>query len=133
MEETTMRTFVLGAMLVVASTGASFAQSADDGMGVFQRFCSPCHDVGPGARVKLGPPLNGLDGRKAGSFEGFNYSDVMKNANVTWNEAQFKEFIRAPQMKFPGTRMAFTGLKEDADVNNIWAYLVSFGPNGDKK
>jgi cytochrome c len=121
-----MRKFVLGAMLVLASTGASFAQSADEGMTVFQRFCGPCHDAGPGARIKLGPPLNGLDGRKAGSFEGFNYSDPVKGANLTWNEAQFKEFIRNPQMKFPGTRMAFQGLREDADVNNVWAYLNQF-------
>jgi len=120
-------------MLVAASTGAGWAQSADEGMAVFQRFCAPCHDAGPGARIKLGPPLNGLDGKKAAAFEGFNYSDAMKNANVTWNEAQFKEFIRNPQTKFPMTRMAFTGLKEDADVNNIWAFLAQFAPDGNKR
>jgi cytochrome c len=126
-----MRTFVLAGMLVVASTGVGLTQEA--GKAVFDRFCLPCHDVGDGARIKLGPPLNGIDGRKAGTFEGFNYSDAVKNANFNWNEAQFKEFIKNPQQKFPGTRMAFTGLREEADVNNIWDFLKSFAADGKKK
>jgi cytochrome c len=127
-----MRTFVLAAMLVAASTGAGWAQDAAAGLGVFQRFCSPCHDAGEGARIKLGPPLNAIDGRKAGAFEGFNYSDPVKASGITWNEAQFKEYIRNPLQKLPGTRMAFTGLKEEADVNNIWAYLKQFKADGSK-
>lgn len=126
-----MRTFVFAAVFVVASTGAGFTQDA--GKAVFDRFCLPCHDIGEGARIKLGPPLNGVDGRKGGTFEGFNYSDAIKNANVTWGEATFKEFIKGPLQKYPGTRMAFTGLREEADINNIWDFIKSFGPDGKKK
>ena len=61
-------------LLLAASTGTSLAQDAAAGEQVFKRLCSPCHDIGRTAKVKLGPPLNGVDGRKAGTFEGFNYS-----------------------------------------------------------
>jgi len=59
----------------------------------FRKWCLPCHDAGDGAKIKLGPPLNGIDGRKAGTFEGYNYSDAMKGSGITWDEAVFKEYI----------------------------------------
>ena len=67
-----MRTLMIAGIVVAASTGAALAQDAAAGEQVFKRLCSPCHDIGPAAKVKLGPPLNGIDGRKAGTFEGFN-------------------------------------------------------------
>jgi cytochrome c len=109
------------------------AQDAGAGKDIFSRMCLPCHDAGEGARVKLGPPLNGVDGRKSGAFEGFNYSDAMKNAGITWSEAQFKEYIKSPMAKVPGTRMAFAGLRDEGDANNLWAYLKSFNADGKPK
>ena len=126
-----MRTCVFAAVLVIASTGAGLAQ--EGGQAVFQRMCLPCHDAGEGARVKLGPPLNGLDGKKAGTAEGFNYSDAMKGSGITWNEAQFKDYIKGPMVKVPGTRMAFAGLRDEAEQNSLWAYLKDIGPDGKKK
>ena len=69
-----MRIWVIAAIALAASSGAALAQDAAAGEQVFKRLCSPCHDVGPEAKIKIGPPLNGIDGRKAGTFEGFNYS-----------------------------------------------------------
>ena len=106
-----MRTCVLAGLLVFAWSGAALAQDAAAGQQTFQRFCLPCHDAGEGARVKLGPPFNGLDGKKAGTTEGFNYSDAMKGSGITWGDASFKEYIAGPMQKVPGTRMAFTGLQ----------------------
>jgi cytochrome c len=128
-----MRTCVLAAVLVVASTGAGLAQDAAAGKEVFSRMCLPCHDAGEGARVKLGPPLNGIEGRKAGGAEGFNFSDAMKASGITWSEAQFKEYIKGPMVKVPGTRMAFAGLRDDGDVNSLWAYLKGFAADGKPK
>ena len=128
-----MKTCVLAAVVVFASTGAGLAQDAAAGKDVFSRMCLPCHDAGEGARVKLGPPLNGVDGRKAGSAEGFNYSDAMKGSGITWSEAQFKDYIKGPMQKVPGTRMAFVGIKNDKDIADLWAYLKEFGPDGAKK
>jgi len=132
-KETMMRTCVLAAVVVFASTGTGLAQDAAAGKDVFSRMCLPCHDAGEGARVKLGPPLNGVDGRKAGSAEGFNYSDAMKGSGITWSEAQFKDYIKGPMQKVPGTRMAFAGLRDDGEVASLWAYLKQIGADGKPK
>ena len=128
-----MRTLVVAVIALAASTGTTLAQDAAAGEQVFKRLCMPCHDIGPEAKVKLGPPLNGVDGRHSGSFEGFNYSPANKNSGITWDDASFSKYIRAPMQEMPGTRMAFVGIKNDKDIGDLWAYLKSFGPNGQKK
>jgi cytochrome c len=128
-----MRTWVLAGIALALSASASLAQDAAAGEQVFRRFCLPCHDVGPTAIIKLGPPLNGIDGRKSGTFEGFNYSETNKSSGITWNEEEFQKYIRAPMQAMPGTRMAFVGIKNDKDIADLWTYLKSFGPDGQKK
>src|SRR5215470_5909027 len=128
-----MRKWVIAVIALAASTGTSSAQDAAGGEQVFRRLCSPCHDIGEDAKIKLGPPLNAIDGRKSGSFEGFNYSQVNKNSGITWNEESFTKYIRAPMQEMPGTRMAFVGIKNDKDIGDLWAYLKQFGPDGAKK
>jgi cytochrome c len=128
-----MRKCLLAAVLLVVSTGSGLAQEADAGQAVFKRLCFPCHDAGPGAKVKLGPPLNGLDGRQAGTLPGFNYSDANKNSGITWGDATFADYIKAPMQRMPGTRMAFAGIKDEKDIANLWAYLKQFSETGDKK
>ena len=126
-----MRTSVIAALLVVASAGATQAQDVAAGQAVFQKYCTACHDVGENARVKLGPPLNGLDGRSAGTFPGYTmYSDVNKNSGITWNEAEFKSYTKSPLEKMPGTRMAFAGVKDDKELNDLWAYIKQFDKDG---
>ena len=127
-----MRTCLLAAVLVMATTGAGFAQDVEAGQGVFKRMCFPCHDAGPGAKVKLGPPLNGLDGRAAGTFAGFNYSEANKTSGITWGDATFAEYIKNPMQRMPGTRMAFAGVRDEKDIANLWAYLKQF-KSDDKK
>jgi cytochrome c len=122
----------LAAVLVMATTGAGFAQDVEAGQGVFKRMCFPCHDAGPGAKVKLGPPLNGLDGRAAGTFAGFNYSEANKTSGITWGDATFAEYIKNPMQRMPGTRMAFAGVRDEKDIANLWAYLKQF-KSDDKK
>ena len=128
-----MRKWVIAVIALAASTGTSSAQDAAAGEQVFRRLCSPCHDIGEDAKVKLGPPQNGLDGRKAGTVEGFNYSPANKNSGITWNEEAFTKYIKAPMQEMPGTRMAFVGIKNDKDIGDLWAYLKSVGPDGQKK
>ena len=93
----------------------------------------PCHEIGQDAKIKLGPPLNGIDGRKSGTFEGFNYSPANKSSGITWSEETFSKYIRAPMQEMPGTRMAFVGIKNDKDITDLWAYLKQFGADGAKK
>lgn len=127
-----MRTWVFAGLLVVASAGAALAQDVAAGEQSFNK-CRPCHDVGPDAKVKLGPPLNGLDGRKSAAFAGFNYSDAVKGLNVTWDAAKFKQWINNPGAMAPGTRMAFAGIKDDAEIANLWAYVNQYKEDGSKK
>jgi cytochrome c len=77
------------------------AQDVDKGQRSFNK-CLPCHAVGPGGQNKVGPELNGLDGRQAGTSANFSYSDANKNSGIVWNEATFKDYIRSPQAKMPG-------------------------------
>jgi len=128
-----MRIWVTAGIAFAASTGTTLGQDAAAGEQVFRRFCSPCHDVGAEAKTKLGPPLNGLDGRKAGTFEGFNYSEANKSSGIAWGAESFDKYIRAPMQEMPGTRMAFVGVKNEKDITDLWAYLKQFGPDGEKK
>jgi cytochrome c len=118
----------------VAGT-ASLAQAAGDpaeGEKVFAK-CKICHQIGEGAKNAVGPELNGVIGRKAGTAPGYNYSDANKNSGLTWDEPTFREYIKNPKAKVPGTKMIFAGLPKDADIDNLLAYLQQFGPDGKKK
>src|SRR5262252_780952 len=110
------RTLVLiGAVLAASSGGASAADVAA-GEQAFKQ-CVVCHSIGPDAKNKVGPMQNGLDGRKAGTVAGFNYSDANKSSGITWNEATFKEYIKDPRAKVPGTKMVFAGIKNDKELD----------------
>ena len=95
--------------------------------------CMICHKVGPGAMNGVGPQLNGVVGRKAGTVEGYAYSDANKNSGMVWNEATFKEYIANPMAKIPGTKMAFAGIKNEKEIGDLWAYLAQFKADGSKK
>jgi cytochrome c len=132
-KETGMRTCVLAAVAFIASTGAGLAQDVAAGEASFKKWCLPCHDAGEGAKIKLGPPLNGLDGRAAGTYPAFNYSEANKSSGITWKDDTFHEYIKNPMQKIPGTRMAFAGVKDEKEVDNLWAYLKQFDAEGHKK
>jgi cytochrome c len=95
-------------------------------------YAQPCHDVGEAAKNKLGPELNGLDGRKAGTAEGYAYSDADKNSGIVWSESSFKEYLENPQEKMPGTKMILS-VKNEKEVADLWVYLKQFGADGKKK
>jgi cytochrome c len=118
--------------LIAASTSAGSAQDAQKGATVFNQ-CLPCHAIGPGAQTKIGPELNGLDGRKAGTVPNFAYSDANKNSGIVWNEASFKDYIKDPRAKVPGTKMIFPGVKNEQQANDLWAYLSQFDAAGNTK
>ncbi len=95
-----MKTFAISALTVLgitlASVGTSSAGDVEAGKAAFNK-CMACHAIGEGAKNKVGPELNGLDGRQSGSVEGYAYSDANKNSGITWNETQFKEYIKNPE------------------------------------
>jgi cytochrome c len=127
-----MKRWIVAAALIAASTAAGMAQDAQKGKTVFNQ-CMICHAIGPGAQNKIGPELNGLDGRKAGTVANFSYSDANKNSGIVWNEASFKDYIKDPRTKVPGTKMIFAGLKNEQQVNDLWAYVSQFDADGNIK
>ncbi|MCB1485429.1 MAG: cytochrome c family protein [Hyphomicrobiaceae bacterium] len=120
-----MRKWVLAAAMVAAMPVAASAADAEAGKTVFNK-CKACHQVGEGAKNAVGPNLTGVIGRKAGSEEGFNYSEAMKNSGLTWDEATFEEYITNPRAKVPGNKMVFMGLKSEDDRKNLFEYLKTF-------
>jgi cytochrome c len=125
-------TLAMAALAVAAMAQAAHAQDVAAGEQSFKK-CFRCHSIGEGAKNKVGPELNGLDGRHSGSAPAYNYSDANKNSGIVWGEATFKEYIKDPRAKVPGTKMIFPGVKNESEIGNLWAYLKRFGPDGKKK
>lgn len=124
-----LRTAIATAGLVL-STGGAFAEGdVAQGKEMFEFRCGGCHTVGQG--TKNGPDLGNLIGRTAASMEGFKYSDAMLEAKakgVVWDIDTLGKFITKPRSIVNGSNMAFTGLREPADVANVIAYLATFSP-----
>ena len=127
-----MRGFVFVALLAVAGAGEASAQDAAAGEKVFA-VCKACHQIGETAKNSLGPVLNGVIGRKAGSVEGYSYSTANKESGITWDEATFREYIKDPKAKVPGTKMIYAGLKDEQKTNDLVAFLKQFDANGKKQ
>jgi cytochrome c len=131
------RAFLAAAAFIAATASPAMlqkaaAQDVEKGQRSFKK-CLPCHAIGPGAENKVGPELNGLDGRHAGTAASFNYSEANKNSGLVWNEATFKDYIRSPQAKIPGTKMAFAGITNPQEIEDLWAYLKQFDARGEVK
>ncbi|WP_291727260.1 c-type cytochrome [Leisingera sp. F5] len=91
--------------------------------------CQACHQVGDSAKSKTGPILNGIVGAPAGHAEGFRYSKAMKTAaedGLVWDEVELAAFLAKPRKYMKGTKMSFTGLKKDSDIEAVIAYLQSY-------
>ena len=127
-----MKGYVFASVIVIASSASALAQDLAAGENSFKK-CLPCHRVGEGAKNLVGPVLNGLEGRKSGTIEGYSYSDANKNSGITWDEAVFKEYITNPRTKIPGTKMVFAGINSENERANLWAYLKQFDAEGKKK
>jgi cytochrome c len=127
-----MRVLTIAVMLLVGSLGIASAQDVASGEKSFRK-CLPCHSIGPNAQNKVGPEQNGLDGRKAGTVNGYSYSDANKNSGIVWNEQTFKDYIVDPRAKIPGTKMIFPGIKNAQEATDLWAYIKQFGDDGNVK
>jgi cytochrome c len=129
--EPPMRMAFLVPVILAFSPTFAHAQDAAAGEKVFAP-CKACHQIGENAKNAVGPILNGLIGRKAGTVEGYNYSPANKNSGLTWDEATFTEYIQNPKAKVPGTKMTFPGLKDEQKIKDLLAYLKQFDASGKK-
>ena len=126
-----MRSLIAAAALLLVAPAGALAQDAAAGERTFA-LCRACHQVGETAKNALGPHLNGLFGRPAGSVEGYNYSPANKSSGIVWDEAVFREYIKDPKAKIPGTKMIYAGLKDEQRITDLVAYLKQFDASGKK-
>src|SRR5450759_109492 len=127
-----MKSILAAAVILAAMAQGAQAQDVAAGEQSFKK-CLPCHAIGEGAETKVGPQLNGIDGRHSGTAEGYSYSDANKNSGITWNEAVFKEYIKDPKAKIPGTTMVFAGIKNEKEAGDLWAFLAQYDKDGKTK
>ncbi|MBI6630085.1 c-type cytochrome [Pontibaca salina] len=110
------------------TTAALDAALVAEGENVF-RQCRACHQVGDGAKNRVGPMLNGIVGAPVGAVDGFNYSKAMAEAGqngMVWTEDELKLFLANPREHMKGTKMSFAGLRKDDDLAAMVEYLKSF-------
>lgn len=99
--------------------------SVENGEVLYQK-CAGCHEVGEDARNKVGPQLNGIFGRTAGTVEGFRYSNAFQRAGskgLEWHAEELDVFLENPKQLVPGTRMSFRGFKDPNERADVIAYL----------
>jgi cytochrome c len=126
-----MKIFVQLAVLTAIcslSTEVMAEGDATAGENVYKK-CKICHQIGEGAKNTVGPEQNGVIGRKAGTAEGFNYSPAMKEAGekgLVWTEDNLHKYLENPKEFVPKNKMAFVGLKEQKDRDDVIAYLKKF-------
>jgi cytochrome c len=129
-----MRIIALAAasLLLAGGVGTAQAQDAAAGQRVFNQ-CRACHQVGETARNLVGPQLNGLFGREAGSVENYNYSQAFQGLDKTWDHENFAVYIQNPRQVTPGTKMVYAGLKNEQQIADLIAYLDQFNADGTTK
>ena len=125
-------TLAIAALALAVMAQAAHAQDVAAGEQSFKK-CLPCHSIGEGAKNKVGPELNGIDGRHSGTAADFNYSDANKNSGITWNKEQFLDYIKDPKAKIPSTKMIFAGIKNEKEAADLWAFLAQYDKDGKTK
>jgi cytochrome c len=126
-----LRTAIAVATVILGMSPAIAAGDPAAGEIVFKK-CATCHAVGEGAKTKVGPVLNGVFGRTAGTLEGYKYSKAMIDAGaggLVWTPETVQHFLAKPRDFVKGTKMTFPGLPNPQDEENVIAYLLTFSPD----
>ncbi|MBN9508393.1 MAG: cytochrome c family protein [Alphaproteobacteria bacterium] len=127
-----VRSVIVGLVFAVGLSAPAWAQDAAAGE-KDAMICRACHQIGPGAKNGVGPVLNGVVGRKAGTYPGYTYSEANKNSGLTWTEAELEKYLANPQGVVPHTKMIFPGIKDPQKVKDVVAFLAQYDAEGNKK
>jgi cytochrome c len=122
---------MIGIALACVVSGRAFAQDVAAGEKAFV-VCRACHQIGPNAKIAVGPVLNGIVGRKAGTYPGYSYSTANKDSGLTWDEDTLRKYLADPQAVVKGTKMIFPGIKDPAKVNDVIAFLKTYKADGSR-
>jgi cytochrome c len=110
-------------ILALAFVSVAHAQGDPSAGAAVYAQCAACHAVGAGAQSNVGPALNGIVGRRAGTYPGFRYSSALRKSGLTWDDATLAQYLRAPDKVVPGTKMVFAGIANEKDIADVIAYL----------
>jgi len=116
------RSAVILLLMVLWAPQPTAAADIAAGQAEFNK-CKICHTVESGGRKVVGPNLHGVFGRKAGTDDKFAYSQAMKNSGIVWDDETLAKYLHSPRELVPGGSMAFPGIKDDAQIANLLAYL----------
>ena len=119
------------AALACVMSGHAIAQDVTAGEKAFTA-CRACHQIGPGAKNAIGPVLNGVIGRLAGTYPGYDYSVATKNSGLTWDEESLRDYLADPQSVITGTKMASPGIKDPDEISDLIAFLKTYRSDGSR-
>ncbi len=134
-----VRSVVIAGFLMTALVPAVAQQASGGNAAAGEKdfvICRACHQIGPGAKIAVGPVLNGVVGRKAGSYPGYEYSTANKTSGITWTPDELQKYLANPQKVVPHTKMIFPGFhgpEADTKIKDVIAFLEQYGPDGQKK
>ena len=117
-----IRPAALLAFVAALTPASAIAADVAAGQAIFAR-CKICHTTEAGGKSTVGPNLHAIFGRKAGSLDGFAYSEAMKNSGITWDDDTIRQYLDDPKNFIPGNKMAFPGIKDESELSNLLAYL----------
>ena len=127
-----LRVCLIAFAMLVSATAVAHAQDAAAGEKTFV-ICRACYQIGPGAKNAVSPVLNGVVGRKAGTYPGFAYSDANKDSGILWTSEELEKYLASPQKVVPHTKKVFPGLPNEQQRKDVIAYLEQFNEDGTKK
>ena len=111
-------------LILFVSLAPVAAHAADAAAGEAQfNKCKICHSINAGGPAIVGPNLHGVFGRKAGTLDNFAYSEAMKESGIVWDDETMAKYVRNPKEVVPGGKMAFPGIKDEAQLADLLAYL----------
>jgi cytochrome c len=127
-----IRSCLIASVVLVGLVASARAQDKAAGEKDFA-VCRACHQIGPGAKIAVGPVLNGVVGRKAGTYPGYTYSPANKDSGIVWTPEELDKYLTNPQAVVPHTKMIFPGLKDGQKRKDVIAFLQQFNEDGSKK
>lgn len=134
-----VRSVLIAGLLVISAVPAMAQDAAGGNAAAGEKdfvVCRACHQIGPSAKNAVGPVLNGVVGRKAGTYPGYEYSAANKGSGITWTPDELEKYLANPQQVVPHTKMVFPGFhgpEGPQKIKDVIAFLEQYGPDGQKK